>query len=193
MRALILIATLLACGSSPALAQSNKKANDRHGIWFGFGLGTGTAGLDCTSCATDRFSGLSGYARVGGTLSRSILLGFESNGWIHSEAGTDESIGYGSFVALWYPGGTGALYLKVGLGGMRYNADDGTDNLAATAPSASIGIGYEFRIGRNMSVVPYLNTLASSAVKLRINGVSVPTSEDISINLFQAGLGITWH
>jgi hypothetical protein len=194
MRTLILIGTLLACGGGFAQAQSGSRANTRQGFWFGFGLGGGSAGTDCTtSCSSDRFTGASGYFRLGGTLSRSLLVGVESNGWLHSEGGVDESIGFGSVVALWYPSPTGALYVKVGLGGMRYRADDGVDVLTATGPSASLGLGYEMRLGRNMSLVPYLNSLASSSVKLRINGAPVSTNEAISLNLFQFGLGITWH
>jgi hypothetical protein len=193
MRTVMLIATLLACLSSSTQAQSSRRANARQGFWVGFGLGSGSAGTNCPSCNTVRSSGLSGYARLGGTLSRSILLGVETNGWAHSEAGVDESIGFGSVVVLWYPSPTGALYLQVGLGGMSYRADDGVDQLTATAPSASIGVGYEMRVGRNMSLVPYVNSLASSPVRLHFDGVPVSTSEDISINLFQFGLGITWH
>lgn len=193
MRGVLLIATLLACLSSSTQAQSSPRANARQGFWVGFGLGSGSAGTNCTSCSSDRFTGLSGYARLGGTLSRSILLGFETNGWLHSEAGVDETIGFGSFVVLWYPSPTGALFLKVGIGGMSYRADNGVDRLTAAAPSASIGIGYEMRVGRNMSVVPYVNSLASSSVRLQFDGVPISTGEDISINLFQFGLGLTWH
>lgn len=190
MRALLLIATLLACGNSFAEAQG--RTNERKGFWAGFGLGGGTAGIDCTSCSEDRLSGASGYIRLGGTLSRNLLLGFESNGWLKSSDGVDETVGFGSVVLLWYPSSKGALYVKFGLGGMQYTADDGFDEVTATAPSASLGIGYEFRVSRNMSLVPYFNTLASTSVEVRINGESIGTY-DLSFNLFQFGLGLTWH
>lgn len=76
---------------------------------------------------------------------------------------------------------------------MTYRADDGVDELTATAPSASLGVGYEFRVTPNLSVLPYLNSLATSAVELKLNGQPIPTGEDISINLVQIGLGLTWH
>ena len=190
MRAMILVATLLACAGNTVHAQS--KPNDRKGFWIGFGLGGGSAGLDCSTCSDERIGGGSGYLRLGGTLSRHFLLGFETNGWLHSEGGVDESIAFASAVLLWYPSAKGALYVKFGLGGMAYGADDGVDELTATAPSASLGVGYEVRIGRNVSLVPYINSLASSAVDVEINGVAIPT-EDFSMNLFQFGLGITWH
>jgi hypothetical protein len=193
MRTALVIVTLIACAAASLPGQSGKRPNTRHGFWIGFGLGDGSAGLDCSSCSNDRIGAFSGYFRAGGTVSPSVLVGGESTGWIHSDQGVDESIGYGSVVLLWYPSRTGALYLKFGLGGMRYRADDGVDVITATAPSASLGVGYEFRIGKNFSVVPYLNSLASSAVLVHVNGVQTPTGEDISITLVQFGLGATWH
>jgi hypothetical protein len=186
----LVVALLLAGAVQQAAAQ---RPNTRDGFWISFGLGDGSAGLDCNSCGNDRIGAFSGYVRLGGTVSPNWLLGGETNGWFHSEGGTDEAIGYASFVALWYPSRTGAFYLKLGLGGMSYRADDGTDVLTATAPSASLGAGYEFRVGQNFSVVPYLNSLASSAVTLKLNGSTVSTSEDISITLVQFGVGLTWH
>jgi hypothetical protein len=193
MRTVILIAALLACGGNFVEAQSGRRTNARQGLWVGFGLGQGSSGLSCTSCADDRFGGLSGYFRVGATLSRSVLLGIESNGWLHSDGGVDERIGFASAVLMWYPAPTGALYVKVGLGGMSYRADDGFDELTATAPSASLGVGYEFRMGHRASLVPYVNYLMTSSVRMRFDGEPVPLGEDVRFNLFQFGLGVTFH
>ncbi|HUL04372.1 MAG TPA: hypothetical protein VLV16_14215 [Gemmatimonadales bacterium] len=192
MRALLLLLLVVVPGGVAA-GQGHKRANTRQGFWIGFGLGDGSAGLNCHSCSTDRVSAWSGYLRMGGTVSPSVLLGGETNGWLHSDSGVDESIGYASFVVLWYPSRQGALYLKFGVGGMSYRANDGTDELTATAPSVSLGIGYEFRTGRNFSVVPYFNALSSSSVSLRFNGSAVSTNEDISISLVQLGVGVNWH
>jgi hypothetical protein len=76
---------------------------------------------------------------------------------------------------------------------MTYREDDGFDILTATAPSGSIGIGYEVRIGRNLSLVSFANALGSSAATVKINGQPQVTGEDISLNLVQFGLGLTWH
>ncbi len=191
MRAFVLTATLL--GLATTLAAQGRHTNARQGFWVGFGFGSGSVGLSCDSCGTDRIASFSGYLRAGGTLSSNVLLGGETNGWAHSEGGVDESVGYGSLVVLWYPSSTGAFYLKAGVGGMSYRGDDGVDVLTATAPAASLGLGYEVRIGRNFSIVPYLNSLASSAVKLKLNGEAFSSGEDISITLVQFGLGVTWH
>jgi hypothetical protein len=192
MRASLLLATLVVVGGA---VQAQHRANTRKGFWIGFGLGDGSAGLKCDQCETNRIDSWSGYLRMGGTISPSVLLGGETNGWIHSDAasGIDENITFASFIVMWYPSRKGALYLKFGVGGMAYNADDGTDQLTATAPSGSFGLGYEFRVGNNFSITPFLNSLVSSAVTVKINGSSVPTNGDITLSLVQLGLGLTWH
>ena len=209
MRAAITIATLWACGSVSLHAQAGGRPNSRPGFWIGFGPGAGySAGLSCPCPTKDGSGRLSGYARLGGTLSRSVLLGFEAIGWRRSaieEMGsattqTHESISYGSVILLWYPSPTSPLYLKAGLGGMRYREEVGGGGdieirglvLTATAPSASLGIGYEVRMGRKFSLVPYLNGLTSSAVQEHVNVQFYPT-EDVSITLVQFGLGVTWR
>ena len=198
--ALVFTATAASAQTKPVapapvapVAPTEQPRNQRQGFWIGFGLGDGSAGVDCSSCATDRTSGLSGNLRLGGTLSQSVLLGFESNGWIHSEQGIDETLGFGSAVVVWYPSRTGAFYLKFGLGVMSYTATDGVDDFTATAPAGSFGLGYDFRVGRNMSITPFLNSLATSAASLKLNGTAFPTSEDIKVNLLQFGVGLTWH
>lgn len=168
--------------------------NPRQGFWIGFGLGAGSVGADCSNCDTVRAGGFSGYLRMGGTLSRHFLLGGELNGWGHTESGADESMGFGSLVLLWYPSATGAFYLKFGIGGMSYTANiPVAGKIEATAGSGSFGLGYEFRVRRNMSLNPFLNVLATAPTSWKWNGVSVPSGQDIKLNLVQLGLGLTWH
>jgi hypothetical protein len=183
---------LIAAIAGSLEAQSGRRPNSRQGFWIGLGAGPGSVGVDCVGCGDDRTSGFSGYVRLGGTVSRKILLGGESNGWFHSEGGVKENLGFASFVLLWYPSAPGAFFLKVGAGGMNYSADDGVNEITATAPSGSLGMGYEFRAGRMVSVVPFFNVLGSSSVRTKFNGVTVPTG-DFRVNLAQLGLGVTWH
>ncbi len=184
----ISLVTLL--GATPLLAQ---RPNTREGFWIGFGFGWGSVGADCQSCGTDRTGGGSGYLRLGGTLSPVLQLGGESNGWVHSSGGVDETVAFASFIASIYPSATGAFFLKVGLGGMNYRFNDGTTEITSTAPSGSLGAGYDIRAGRNFSLTPFVNALATSAVTFKVNGVKVPSGLDLKLNLAQLGLGLTWH
>jgi hypothetical protein len=161
MRAMILIATLLACTGSAVHAQS--KPNERKGFWFGFGLGGGSLGADCSDCDNERTTGGSGYIRLGGTISRSFLLGFETNVWLHS---TDVTFSDGSTTTLNNPLGwslsprvperEGRHHLKFGLGGMTYTAalEDGSGGPHGDGAGFLHWRRVRFRVGRNMSLVP---------------------------------------
>lgn len=189
-RRLAIVAAFLA-GAGPLLAQG-ARPNTREGFWIGFGVGWGSAGLECSVCTNQRFAGYGADLRAGGTLSPSVLLGGEMNSWVHSEANVNENMVFVSFTATFYPTREGAFYLKIGLGGMAYRGDDGVLEVTATAPAAVLGAGYEFRVGPNLSIVPYLNSLATSAAKFEINRQPV-SSGDIQITLLQLGVGLTWH
>jgi hypothetical protein len=191
---------LLALTVLPTLAGAQSQAgggrpNTRQGFWIGFGFGPGSAGADCDSgCSNEGLSGFSGYFRMGGTVSPKVLLGGESNAWARShDNGVDETLGFASFIVMWYPSATGAFYLKAGLGAMSYEVTDGTDELTATAPSVSFGLGYEIRVSRNMSVVPFFNGMATSAVEFKFNGQTLPNSNEVKVSLAQLGVGLTWH
>lgn len=177
----------------PSLVFAQARANTRQGLWVGVGLGLGSSGADCSDCTDERTSGGSGYFRIGGTLSPSFLVGVESNGWVHSESGVSESIGVGSVVAYWYPSRRGAFYLKIGFGALAYRADDGMDELTSTGAAAQLGLGYEVRLAKNMSVAAFLNSIATSNSTLKFNGTAIPGGGDINVNLVQAGIGLTWH
>lgn len=184
----VMFALLVTAGSLGAQA---KHPNTRAGFWWGLGAGWGSAGTACEGCSDDRFSGFSGNFRLGGTISPSFLLGFETNGWYHAEDNADEVLGYASIVALIYPSREGGFFLKVGLGGMNYFAETGLGDLTARAAAASLGAGYEFRVGANTSIVAFLNSLASAEATYELDDIEVNT--DISLTLFQLGVGITWH
>jgi len=191
MRSLKTLALLAAFGPALASAQSTGNPQTRQGFGISFGLGTGSAGVSCNSCTTDRTSGFSGYLRLGGYLKPNIFLGAESNGWVHSEDGVDETLGFLTGVAQWYPNVATGLYLKGGLGFAAYSATDGTDDLNATAPAITLGVGYDFRVGKNFSLTPFANYLKSMEGELKANDVS--TGFNLSTNVFQFGLGFTWH
>jgi hypothetical protein len=194
MRTGILVLALAALAGGTARAQKVlQKGNTRAGFWIGFGVGAGSAGTDCSSCSTERFAGLSGYLRLGGTVSQHILIGGETNGWVHSQRGADENMGFLSAVLVWYPSRTGAFFLKFGLGALKYTGTSLGLKIEATAPSASVGLGYDIHVGRNFSVTPFLNSLATSAASFTVNGVAASSSEDIKLSLVQFGVGVTWH
>jgi hypothetical protein len=180
-----LIAGLLV-SASPAAAQAVHK-----GLWAGAGLGVGSARLSCQICLGHRAGGTSGYLRAGATITRQMLVGLELNAWTHNEDNVDHLLGSLQAVFLFYPQPKSGLYIKTGLGMAQYTAKDDEDEISSQALAGSIGFGYEIKVARSMSIVPYTNFIGSTGADVRLNdniaGLGANTS------LFQLGIGITLH
>jgi len=192
LRALVAIALV----GSTALAQGSTKAPTREGFWIGFGLGAGSAGLSCDGCEVDRSNGFSGSLRMGGTLTPNLLIGGETNGWVKSEDDVDEKVGFLTANAYYYPQASGGFFLKGGLG-LATSSMEGDDGFGGYAKLESIGFGvqlgagYDIRVSRNLSLTPYANYLRAFSAEAKFNGSSL--GENLNPNLFQAGVGLTWH
>ena len=169
LRATGLSALLTVLLASTAFAQ---QAQTRQGFWIGGGLGYGSLG--CEGC--DRMGAPSGYLKLGGTLRQNILLGVETNGWTKSELGARLTMGNVSGAVYWYPMVTNGLFVKAGAG---YSVLD--DSFASTSGFGLLGgVGYDVRVGRNLSVTPVANWFRGSF-------------DGGSANVLQIGLGVTSH
>ncbi|MGE0552567.1 MAG: hypothetical protein AB7R55_03970 [Gemmatimonadales bacterium] len=172
----LMVAGLLMTAVTAAEGQG-ARPQTREGFWFSAGLGYGSLG--CEDC--DREGGLSGYLRLGGTLSPKVLLGVETNGWTKSEGGATLTYGNLSGVVYFYPSPDGGFHLKGGLGIARLDLDLGSFGSGGeTGGGALLGLGYDARIGRNVSITPYLNFLGGSF-------------DGGNASLAQFGVGITAH
>jgi len=182
----VLLAATLAF--APGAAAQNVPLRD--GFWIGLGLGAGSLGFGGDVSGVDRETGLSGYLKLGATVSQHFLLGAETNGWTKSESGVNTRVGSLSAVGYVYPSSTSGFFLKGGLG---YLAISDNANVQSTASgvAAQLGLGYDFRVGGNFSLTPYANYIASSGAELKVGGSGV--GGDINPNVFQFGLGVTWH
>jgi hypothetical protein len=159
-----------------------QRPQTREGFWFGFGLGYGSFG--CEDC-NDREGGVAAYIKLGGTVSRTVLLGFEANAWGRKEGDISITQSHGSAVIYFYPSVTGGFHLKGGLGyaisrlhedlGGGFSFDD-----TEYGGGILLGLGYDARIGRNLSLVPHFNFLGASF-------------DGAKSNFIQVGLGLTFH
>jgi hypothetical protein len=197
MRALAIVAVLAAV-STPLYAQRglHEVRNERRGFWASAGLAAGSIGTDCAGCGSARVNGPAGYLRVGGTLTRQLLLGIELGAWGMTDQGVKQSVGTGAVALFWYPGGN-AFYLKVGVGGLTYDRNNTALGVPSktreTGGAGTLGAGYDFRISRNASIVPFVNVFGSTAVKRTVDGTEVITNGDVQRNLVQLGIGFTLH
>jgi hypothetical protein len=185
----VLVASLLLLAASPRLEA--QRVAERHGFWFGGGIGMGSARLSCSICRAGRDGGMSGYLRLGATITPQLLIGGETTVWYHTASSVDYLLGSVQAVLYLYPAKRSGFYLKTGLGMAQYSAKDSADKLSTQALAAQVGVGYEVAIGTSMSIVPYANLLATSAADLRFN--STVSSLSAKTSLLQIGVGITLH
>lgn len=181
------MATLRAIGFTALCAvllagtASAQQAQTRQGFWVGGGMGYGSMGLSCEGCGdVGREGGLSGYAKLGGTLRPNILLGVETNGWRKSEAGATVTMGNLSGAAYWYPMATQGLFVKAGGGYSVLAVDDGFTSASDGGFGVLAGVGYDVRVGRNLSITPVANWFRGGF-------------DGGSANVLQFGLGVTSH
>jgi len=162
-----------------ASSASAQRAQTRQGFWIGGGMGYGSMGLGCSGCAgVGRTGGLSGYAKLGGTLRPNILLGVEMNGWTKNEGAATITMGNFSGAAYWYPMATQGLFIKGGAGYSVLAVDDGFSSANDSGFGLLGGVGYDIRVGRNLSITPVANYFRGGF-------------DGGSANVLQLGMGVT--
>ena len=191
MRRLIGTAAALLLVASPVFAQGAP----RQGFTVSLGLGGGSAAFSYEGSTSDRISGPSGYLRLGGAVSPSLVIAGETHGWTHSEGSVTSRVGYLMAVAQWYPQAFGGFHLLGGLGAGLLTEED-TDptlgyELQSVGVAAQLGLGYDVRMSRNFSLTPYMNFLGMGGGEPKFNGAGLGGS--LSANVVQVGLGFSWH
>jgi hypothetical protein len=181
MRALLRVTSVVAlvlAAVSPRVASAQGHAQTRQGFWFNGGMGYGSLG--CQNC-DGREGALSGGLAIGGTLSRKFLLGAGTNAWSKSENGARLTVGTLTALMRFYPSATGGFFLLGGLGIGQVHAEvSGLGSASETGVGALFGLGYDFRVGQNVSLTPFWNGFAMS-------------SSNTDANVGQLGLGVTVH
>jgi hypothetical protein len=193
MRRFIGTATALLLFAAPAFAQGGSAP--REGFTVSFGLGAGSAGFTYEGNSSDRIAGPSGYLRLGGALTPSLILAGETHGWTRSDGSVTSRVGYLMAVAQWYPQALGGFHLLGGLGVGMLNEED-TDSafgyeLESVGGALQLGAGYDLRMTRNFSLTPYFNVLGMAGGEPKLDGASIGGS--LSANVIQFGLGFSWH
>jgi hypothetical protein len=183
--------TLLALLVTVPAAAMAQEQQARQGFGISFGLGGGSAAVDCSGCDSERETGFSGYLRLGGYVRPDMFVAFESNGYVTSSEGIDTTGGFYSVALQWYPNAEKGFYVKGNLGVAGVVEEYGSDELTVAAGGLGLGLGYDLRMGRNFSLTPYLNLVFTGNGDVKFNGDS--TGVNAKFNLIQLGLGFTWH
>lgn len=176
--------------TAPALAMA-AEPQTRQGFGISFGLGGGTGELDCDACGTGSEDGFSGYLRLGGYVRPDLFVAFESNGFSASSDGVDTTGGFYSVALQWYPNEEKGFYVKGNLGLAGVIIEDDEDEVTSGHLGLGLGVGYDWRLGRNFSLTPYINLVFTGKNELKFNDEG--TGIKGSFSLVQLGLGFTWH
>ena len=153
------------------------RTHARQGVWFNAGLGVGIAG--CVDCV-GREVGASGGLSLGGTLSERVLLGIGTTGWYKSVDGITVNGGTFDARVRFYPSISSGFFLTGGAGLGTISVSDRFLLEREVGAGILFGLGWDVRVGRNVSLTPFYNGFAV--------GVSSGT-----FFVDQFGLGVTIH
>ncbi|HUK20542.1 MAG TPA: hypothetical protein VLV45_03190 [Gemmatimonadales bacterium] len=139
------------------------------GFWLRFGAGYGTANYTCDVCGTGpRIGGITGSLEMGGTLSPTLRLGGFVDGWTNGSGGVAQTMSTVGAALYFYPARASRFYLKGGVGFSTYHESEyaGYDNfgnyyvsppVTGTGWGFTTGAGVEIPVGRNVSLVPFVD------------------------------------
>ena len=213
---LCLLALALACTSAgvsqdtlgpplepPAPAPPPKR--HRMGLWGELGSGPGYVRVACSAC-TDVIgaAGATSYFRIGGTVSRNVLIGFEvfslldnTFGFGSSDTSTVAETGTAAIVLLWYPGRTG-LFFKGGVGAAfgQFSVPADTAGFAPADTSTGGGIGLTFGLGWDWSISrKFAITANAAAFVTALGDVVLPGRQvdDVIATNYQLSIGFVFR
>lgn len=178
MRSRLIVVAAALFALAPLGTAAAQHPQTRDGFWFNVGLGFGSLG--CENCG-DRVNGLTGQLSLGGTVSDHLYLGVGTNGWTKSEDGVTLSVGTLTALVRVYPSATGGFFLTGGLGLGSVDLDvSGLGSDSETGVGVLIGLGYDIRVGSNVSLTPFWNGYAVN-------------HDSGDANVGQLGLSVTLH
>lgn len=170
---------------------------ERQGFWIGFGGGYGSAEAraDCEGCSGDREGSYTGFIKLGGTLNDKVLLGVEGNAWVKDV--DDATLTLGSFTGTvtFYPQASGGFFLKGGVGVSYVDTEVSEGSFSASLSKTGwgvlAGIGYDVRVGRNISLTPCVNFHYGKPGDIDFEGEALFGGWSQNVVSFE--LGITFH
>ena len=188
-RILALLAAF-SCAVSAARAQYPQR---RDGFWIGFGLGYGSANVECDQCVdSSGVGGVTGFVKLGGTPSRNVLLGGAINVWGHSDGtGNTETMSNVTASVYLYPKAKSGFFLTGGLGFSNYYVNS-SPSFDGTGWGFTAGAGYDIRVGRDVSLTPVVNYVYGGVGDVNESGVG-SFATGWKQHVIDFGLGVTFH
>ena len=152
------VVTVIFIAGTPVAAAEEMQ---RSGFWGGIDIGAGyvdrsIGSLDSNS--TDIYMGF----KAGYVLHPQVLAGLELSGWNQQATDRDDpSKGEGLMqvflISRLYPMRDSNLFAKVGGGWVRQWVNGPAGKSTLDGWGATVGVGYDYSLGRNWAVTPFLN------------------------------------
>ena len=140
---------------------SAARPQSRDGFWFSGGLGVGSLG--CEDCDEREISGAADIS-LGGTLGDRLLLGVGLAAWSKEEDGATLTASTLEARVRFYPIAEKGFYLTGGLGLGSLRAEfEGFGDDTQNGVGLTLGLGWDIRVGRNVSITPFWHGTAVSA------------------------------
>jgi len=149
----------------------------RDGFWFSAGLGYGSWG--CDNCS-DRVTGGSGGLSAGVTMNDRVLVGGGTTGFYRRVDGATLTAGTYDFRIRFYPARTSGFFVNGGFGLGQITVHDAFNSDTEWGVGAMVGVGWDLRVGKNVSLSPFWSG----------SGIS---TKSLNANFGQFGLGVTIH
>ena len=181
------------CLASPATGQ---RITRHSGFWISGGGDLGYAAVDCRVCNSDAVVGPAAALQVGGSPSRSALLGMEFSYWRSVADTTAQEYVLVMAVVRYYPSQNIPLFLSGGFGVGRY----GEERVSPTGPSWALSAngftlqfsgGYELKLSERVSFCPMVRFLAVRGHNAKVNQIG--ESRDMEGNWLRLGAHFTWR
>lgn len=215
MRQLLCLLGLGLCCTSVALSQDTlskplpppaapappSPKRHRMGLWGELGSGPGYVRVACSDCLdVIGASGTTSYFRIGGVLSKNVLIGFEvfslldqAFGFGASDTSTVAETGTAAIVLLWYPGKTG-VFLKGGVGAAfgQFTVPSDSATVGTDTASTGGGIGLTFGLGWDVPISRKFAITANAAAFITALGdVVLPghNVDDVIATNYQLSIG----
>lgn len=197
----ILFLLLVGAAAAPLAAQDIRPlhSSSRSGFWWGLGLGAARTKLECSGCTNpDPETFPMGDIHLGFTASPKLTFGFQftggskKNGFYNSSDIT-ETVGDANFSAYFYPQERGNLFLQGGLAGVAYQAKQGSNSVHLLGGGLTLGLGYDFRFGRNASFTPTVRGVWGGEADLKDQNGNLVGGPKIKTSFLQVGASVIWH
>lgn len=195
----------------PSDAQTVDPRPDRPFVfWIGGGFGYGSAERICSVCDESRHPGGSSFqGRLGFALNRRLLLGLEAAVWINGwgiwspkEVSIGRKIYRNHFllVSYLYPLRHTRLFAKLGAGFSSFTAydrylpygDSIPSEIHGDGPGLAAGVGYDFKITRQLFISPSMTYYYGILGDLTLND-RIKIASNRRLKLIDFNLAVTFH